>query len=73
MAKQGRSDYGLEAARGDLGITISYWASEADARVWKQVSEHLGAQALGRSRWYAAYRVRIARVERDYGFDAVPP
>ena len=26
------------------------------------------AQKLGKNEWYAAYRVRIAKVERDYEF-----
>jgi heme-degrading monooxygenase HmoA len=61
---------GIESARGadGLGITVSYWRSGADARAWKAVSEHLGAQRLGRERWYQAYRVRVAEVAREYGF-----
>lgn len=57
---------GIEAAREDLGITVSYWARTADARAWKQVAEHLLAQQRGRTVWYRDYRVRIATVERDY-------
>ena len=34
---------GIEAARDRVGITVSYWADEADARAWKQVAEHLVA------------------------------
>jgi heme-degrading monooxygenase HmoA len=60
---------GVEAARENLGITVSYWATEADALAWKLVGEHLHAQMRGRSEWYESYRVRIARVERAYGFD----
>jgi heme-degrading monooxygenase HmoA len=58
---------GFEAARSGLGITVSYWATEDDARAWKAVAEHAEAQRRGRSQWYADYRVRIARVDRDYG------
>jgi heme-degrading monooxygenase HmoA/predicted enzyme related to lactoylglutathione lyase len=58
---------GLESARADLGITVSYWATAADARAWKQVAEHRLAQRLGRERWYRHYRVRVATVEREYG------
>ena len=60
---------GVESARGadGLGITVSYWRSAADARAWKQVSEHAGAQKLGRERWYRMFRVRIAEVTREYG------
>jgi heme-degrading monooxygenase HmoA len=57
---------GIESARETLGITVSYWASAADARAWKQVAEHRLAQQAGRDRWYRAYRVRIATVEREY-------
>ena len=61
---------GIESARGadGLGITISYWRDTDAARAWKAVAEHLGAQRLGRERWYRAYRVRIAEVVREYGF-----
>src|SRR3954451_19893631 len=57
---------GIESARGDLGITVSYWASAADARAWKAVAEHELAQLAGRERWYRNYTVRVATVERDY-------
>ena len=58
---------GLESARNELGVTVSYWATADNARAWKRMAEHLEAQRLGRQRWYAAYRVRVARVEREYG------
>ena len=58
---------GIEAARADIGITVSYWADEDAARAWKQVAEHLVAQQRGREVWYADYRVRVAVVHRDYG------
>ena len=63
---------GIESARGadGFGITVSYWATEADARAWKQHSEHLLAQATGRSTWYGRYRVRVATVTREYSYDA---
>ncbi len=57
---------GIESARGDLGITVSYWASAADAVAWKAVAEHELAQQAGRARWYRRYTVRVATVERDY-------
>ena len=49
------------------GITVSYWRDEASIAAWKQQAEHLQAQRLGRSRWYAHYELRVARVERAYG------
>ena len=59
---------GVESAREQLGITVSYWASADDARAWKKVAEHVLAQRTGRERWYRGYRVRVATVEREYGF-----
>lgn len=58
---------GIESAREDLGITVSYWASLEAIRAWKQNAEHLQAQRLGRESWYADFTLRVARVERDYG------
>ncbi|MDB5960125.1 MAG: enzyme of extracellular polysaccharide biosynthesis protein [Massilia sp.] len=63
---------GVESAREEIGITVSYWASLADIARWKQDSEHLLAQRLGRDSWYDAYQVRICRVEREYGFERPP-
>lgn len=71
LATQQPGFLGMESAREGLGITVSYWASLADIAAWKRDSEHRLAQDLGRSDWYTAYRVRIARVERDYHFDAL--
>jgi heme-degrading monooxygenase HmoA len=59
---------GVESARNELGITVSYWASLEAIRDWKAHSEHLLAQRFGREKWYSAYKTRICLVERDYGF-----
>jgi heme-degrading monooxygenase HmoA len=61
---------GVESARGadGVGITVSYWASEEAIRAWKAHADHRTAQRLGRDRWYRAYELRIARVERAYRF-----
>jgi heme-degrading monooxygenase HmoA len=59
---------GHESARDGLGITISYWRDLEAIRKWKDHSEHLIAQKLGKEKWYKAYKTRIARVERDYDF-----
>jgi heme-degrading monooxygenase HmoA len=59
---------GVESAREEVGITVSYWASLEAIAAWKQDGAHLVAQKLGRENWYAAYKTRICRVERDYEF-----
>lgn len=60
---------GLESARDGVGITVSYFADLESIGAWRQNVQHLAAQKLGRERWYEAYKVRVARVERDYGFE----
>lgn len=52
------------------GITSSYWTSAQAIADWKRQADHLVAQRLGQERWYRAYTVRIARVERDYTWSA---
>ncbi len=60
---------GIESVRQSdgTGITVSYWQTEEAVRTWKQHAEHKLAQQQGRSAWYRRYRVRVCRVEREYG------
>ena len=60
---------GVESARSEVGITVSYWESLDAIRQWKANAEHLLAQRWGREKWYTSYKTRICRVERDYGFE----
>ena len=67
---QRQSGYlGHESAREQIGITISYWQNLDAIKNWKQVSEHLIAQQLGKEKWYSLYKTRICLVERDYEFE----
>src|SRR3990172_9619207 len=62
---------GVESVReAGFGITVSYWSSLEAIQAWKQQAEHLEAQRMGRAKWYSRYKIRIAKVERDYGFEA---
>jgi heme-degrading monooxygenase HmoA len=67
LAQQQPGYLGVESAREDVGITVSYWRDEQAARAWKDVAAHLVAQRRGRDVWYSDYRVRVARVVREYG------
>lgn len=58
---------GVESVRDGLGITVSYWESLESIKNWKCNSEHREAQKLGHERWYVAFKIRIAKVEREYG------
>jgi len=67
LAKQQDGYLGIESARNELGITVSYWESLEAIKNWKQNLDHLAAQKLGKEKWYEHYKVRVCRVERDYG------
>ena len=60
---------GVEHARDALGITVSYWQDLESIKNWKHQAEHTQARDRGRSEWYLSFKVRIAKVERDYGFE----
>lgn len=68
LARQQPGFLGVESARDGLGITVSYWESLEAIKHWKANVEHQAAQRQGREQWYSEFRVRIARVEREYGF-----
>ena len=66
LAAQQPGFLGVESARDGLGITVSYWKDLESIRAWKAHAEHQVAQQLGHEKWYAAFKTRIAKVERDY-------
>lgn len=69
MGSKMKGFLGIESARNEVGITVSYWKTLEDIRNWKQVTEHQFAQKEGRNVWYKAYKTRICKVERDYEFE----
>ncbi|WP_338355953.1 antibiotic biosynthesis monooxygenase [Yeosuana marina] len=69
LAKQQQGFIGLDSARNDVGITVSYWESLEAIKNWKQHTDHLVAQQKGRQDWYSWYNVRICKVEREYEFN----
>lgn len=69
LAEQQEGFLGMESAREQLGITVSYWRSLADIKAWKLNAEHREAQRLGREKWYSSFTLRIAKVEHEYSFN----
>jgi heme-degrading monooxygenase HmoA len=54
--------------RGKL-LSLSFWRDEEAVRRWREKEKHRAAQADGRGGVFAAYRLRVAHVLRDYGLD----
>lgn len=68
LASQQKGFLGIESARESVGITISYWADLESIKGWKENTEHLIAQKWGKEKWYSGYKIRIAKIERDYAW-----
>lgn len=58
---------GFETARQEIGISVSYWSSLEAINMWKENAEHRETQKKAKD-WYSSFRVRVCRVEREYGF-----
>ncbi len=69
LAKKQKGFLGMESARENIGITVSYWSDLESIRTWKMNTDHLFAQQQGKEKWYSSYKVRISKVERDYSFE----
>lgn len=71
LAREQPGFLGLESARGEdgLGITVSYWDSEAAILAWKHHPEHRAIRERGRSTWYEAFHTRVCKVERVYALN----
>lgn len=59
---------GMESAQSEIGVTISYWRDLAAIKTWKENLLHKDTQKKGQQLWYSQYKVRFAKVERDYEF-----
>ena len=68
LAKQQPGFLGMDSARNNIGITVSYWDSLESIKNWKQQTDHLQAQLKGKQDWYHWYNVKICKVEREYEF-----
>ncbi len=68
LASQQPGFLGVESARENIGITVSYWSDMESIKLWKQNTEHALAQKQGKKIWYKQFQIRICKVEKDHGF-----
>ncbi len=47
-------------------LSLSFWENEASIENWRNVMEHRAAQKSGKESLFKSYRIRMARVVRDY-------
>lgn len=50
-------------------LSLSFWESENSIKQWHEDLEHQSAQQKGRERLFNDYRIRVAKVERDYSMN----
>jgi heme-degrading monooxygenase HmoA len=50
-------------------LSLSVWRDEDAVAAWRKMAEHRAAQSRGREYVFADYRLRVARILRDYGLD----
>lgn len=69
LARKQKGFIAVESAREKLGITVSYWENLEAIPNWRNDLEHSFARKMGKEKWYQSYKVRIAKVEREYAFE----
>jgi heme-degrading monooxygenase HmoA len=59
---------GAESTRDaeGFGITVAYFDSEENIRLWRNHAEHAATRERGKREWYEHFEVRVAKVERAY-------
>jgi heme-degrading monooxygenase HmoA len=51
----------------DKVLSLSFWRDEEAVRQWRNLPAHRAVQKAGRSHIFQDYRLRVAKVLRDYG------
>ena len=50
-------------------VTVFYFRDRETIEAWRKDADHVLLQELGRNEIFAWYKIRIAEVERQYGFN----
>ena len=50
-------------------LSVSFFEDEAALKHWRNLPDHRAAQAAGRGKHFADYRLRVAEVARDYSME----
>lgn len=48
-------------------LSLGFFRDEEAVKAWRNIPDHRNAQALGRNQYFSDYRLRVAKVTRDYG------
>ena len=50
-------------------LSLSFFENHQALDEWRNIAEHRNAQTIGRTSYFADYRLRVVSIERDYGKD----
>ncbi len=50
-------------------LSLSFWRDDDAVMRWRNLREHRAAQTRGRTQILNKYRLRVARVDRDYSLE----
>ncbi len=50
-------------------VSLFYWRDRESIKAWREDSEHLKTQQLGREKIFASYKIRVCALEREYGWE----
>ncbi len=50
-------------------VTLFYFRDRESIRAWRRDADHIRIQRMGKEKIFAWYRIRIAEIERQYGFN----
>ncbi len=50
-------------------VTLFFWRDRESMKAWREDSEHIKTQQLGREKIFAWYKIRVCELEREYGWE----
>ena len=50
-------------------LSLSFFENHQALDEWRNIAAHRNAQTIGRTSYFADYRLRVVSIERDYGKD----
>ncbi len=53
----------------NIFVTLFYWRDRESMKAWREDSEHVKIQQLGRDKLFARYKIRVCELEREYEWE----
>ncbi len=50
-------------------VTLFFWRDRESMKAWREDSEHVKIQRLGRKKIFSWYKIRVCELEREYEWE----